>query len=64
MNTVEQNRKDFIAFVRKQLNKCGIKLNLRTSKKHLMFAIEQVGGLACPVCQSDMAHDRLVPVGE
>ena len=37
---------------------------LRTSKKHLLFAIQQVGGLSCPVCQSDMAHDRLVPVGE
>ena len=37
---------------------------LRTSKKHLMFAIQEVGGLSCPVCQSDMAHDRLVPVGE
>lgn len=35
MNTVERNRKDFTAFVRKQLNKCGIKLNLRASKKHL-----------------------------
>ena len=37
---------------------------LRTSKKHLQFAIDEVGGLSCPVCQSDMAHDRLVPVGE
>ena len=37
---------------------------LRTSKKHLLFAIQEVGGLSCPVCQSDMAHDRLVPVGE
>ena len=36
---------------------------LRTSKK-IMFAIQEVGGLSCPVRQSDMAHDRLVPVGE
>lgn len=36
----------------------------RTTRKHLQFAIDEVGGVSCPVCQSDMAHDRLVPVGE
>ena len=35
MNTVEQNRKDFVAFVRKQLTSVGIKHEPRTSKKHL-----------------------------
>jgi len=35
MNTVEQNRKDFTAFIRKQLRKCGIEVNLRASRKYL-----------------------------
>ena len=30
----------------------------RTTRKHLQFAVDEVGGVACPVCQSDM-HDPL-----
>ena len=52
MNTVDQNRKDFLAFIRKQLTKCGVKLNLRASKKHLdgdygMFCEPDNGGELC-----------------
>ena len=61
MNTVEQNRKDFVAFVRKQLNKCGIKLNLRASKKHLdgdygMFCEPDHGAELCVA--SGMSRDK------
>ena len=31
----------------------------RTTRKHLQFAINEVGGVSCPVCQSDMVHDPL-----
>ena len=38
---------------------CGF--SFRTTRKHLQFAVDEVGGVACPVCQSDMMHD---PLGE
>ena len=35
METITQNRKDFVAFVRKQLSKCRVDLNMSASKKSL-----------------------------
>lgn len=36
---------------------CGF--TFRTTRLHLQRAVDAVGGVACPVCQHDMAHDPL-----
>ena len=61
---VSKIKKQSTRMLKAECTDAGCGFMLRTSKKHLLFAIQEVGGLSCPVCQSDMAHDRLVPVGE